>query len=146
MARAILLMRPSRGIQRGSSLPPRPMSTATWTPCTGSSASGTPGKRWRLTPGEWRRWINWDKCDSSSGSRFKGYLDKVEIVMNNKNGCEKIPHMDMDEHCKCLHVWHFLMRIKSISRWNQDQLPWRAGPGQDHRVLRLGHPEGPRVL
>ena len=34
-------------------------------------------------------------------ARFKGYLDKVEIVMNNKNGCEKIPHMDMDEHCKC---------------------------------------------
>jgi len=29
---------------------------------------------------------------------FKGYIDKVEIVMNNKNGCEKIPHMDMDEH------------------------------------------------
>ena len=34
-------------------------------------------------------------------ARFKGYIDKVEIVMNNKNGCEKIPHMDMDEHCKC---------------------------------------------
>lgn len=30
-------------------------------------------------------------------SRYKGYLDVVEIVMNNKKGCEKYPHMDMDE-------------------------------------------------
>ena len=33
--------------------------------------------------------------------RYKGYLDTVEIVMNNKAGCEKYPHMDMDEHCEC---------------------------------------------
>ena len=32
--------------------------------------------------------------------RYKGFLDTVEIVMNNKNGCEKYPYMDMDEHCK----------------------------------------------
>jgi len=29
---------------------------------------------------------------------YKGFLDVVEIVMNNKAGCEKYPHMDMDEH------------------------------------------------
>ena len=32
--------------------------------------------------------------------RYKGFLDTVEIVMNKKNGCEKYPYMDMDEHCK----------------------------------------------
>ena len=36
--------------------------------------------------------------------RFKGYLDVVEIVMNNKDGCEKYPKMDMDEHCKFTHI------------------------------------------
>jgi len=28
---------------------------------------------------------------------FKGYLETVSIVMNNKNGCEKSPHLDMNE-------------------------------------------------
>ena len=36
---------------------------------------------------------------------LKGYIDTVEIVMNNKDGCEKHPHMDMDEHCEC-GTWH----------------------------------------
>ena len=31
---------------------------------------------------------------------YRGYLDSVEILMNNKAGCEKLPHLDMDEHCK----------------------------------------------
>ena len=34
--------------------------------------------------------------------RYKGFLDVVEIVMNNKAGCEKYPYMDMDEHCKSI--------------------------------------------
>ncbi|XP_023335137.1 beta-hexosaminidase subunit alpha [Eurytemora carolleeae] len=29
---------------------------------------------------------------------YRGYLDSVEILMNNKAGCEKLPHLDMDEH------------------------------------------------
>ena len=31
---------------------------------------------------------------------FKGYIETVEIVMNNQKGCEKYPYMDMDEHCE----------------------------------------------
>ena len=31
---------------------------------------------------------------------FKGYLKTVQIVMKNKDGCEKYPYMDMDENCK----------------------------------------------
>jgi hypothetical protein len=34
--------------------------------------------------------------------RYKGYLEVVEVEMNNANGCEKYPHMDMDEACKSI--------------------------------------------
>lgn len=36
--------------------------------------------------------------DLSSQAKYKGNLDTVEIIMNNKQGCEKLPYLDMDEH------------------------------------------------
>ena len=33
-------------------------------------------------------------------SRYKGYLEVVDIVMNNATGCETYPSMDMDESCE----------------------------------------------
>ena len=37
----------------------------------------------------------------SSGGGLLPALNTAEIVMNNRRGCkEKLPHMDMDEHCR----------------------------------------------
>ena len=35
-----------------------------------------------------------------NGIRFAGSLTEVELIMNNKGGCQKYPHKDMDEHCR----------------------------------------------
>ena len=31
---------------------------------------------------------------------IKGSVQEVELVMNNRRGCEKYPHQYMDEHCE----------------------------------------------
>ena len=35
-----------------------------------------------------------------NGIHFAGSLTEVELIMNNKRGCQKYPHKDMDEHCR----------------------------------------------
>ena len=35
-----------------------------------------------------------------AGIHFSGSITEVELIMNNNEGCQKYPHLNMDEHCK----------------------------------------------
>ena len=52
---------------------------------------------------------------------FRGIIDRVEVVMKNKRGCEDFPYLDMDEHCK--HTVEYTCKLE-VARQEKLQF-WR---------------------
>ena len=53
-----------------------------------------------LSPMQRKRRRRLSRRSLEADPQFEGYLKKVEIVMNNRDGCEKFPYLDMEEDCK----------------------------------------------